>query len=254
MAVLGDHGSSQSWEGGGPLSKPLTAELAMGPPGPSSWPTCSSWDPLPSSSHDDLVTLEAAGTCPAWGLSSPCSPQPLSLASLCRVQLPFSQSGVLIQQSSSYTKVEARLGLVLMWNHDDSLLVRLVGVPVCTSSAQELACSRGGRRCPGPSQARTPPHTAGESRGLDTSGALGSVPPGWRWLAGVTPSVAPAPPRASPVHLPLMSPPLQLELDAKYANKTCGLCGDFNGLPGLSELLPHSKPRPARAQRAPPPQ
>nr|XP_021532639.1 mucin-5AC [Aotus nancymaae] len=69
------------------------------------------------------------------------------------VQLPFSQSGVLIQQSSSYTKVEARLGLVLIWNHDDSLL---------------------------------------------------------------------------------------LELDAKYANKTCGLCGDFNGLPVVSELLSHN--------------
>uniref|UniRef100_A0A2K5Z643 Mucin-5AC n=1 Tax=Mandrillus leucophaeus TaxID=9568 RepID=A0A2K5Z643_MANLE len=69
------------------------------------------------------------------------------------VLLPFSQSGVFIQQSSSYTKVEARLGLVLMWNHDDSLL---------------------------------------------------------------------------------------LELDAKYANKTCGLCGDFNGMPVVSELLSHN--------------
>uniref|UniRef100_A0A8D2G410 Mucin 5AC, oligomeric mucus/gel-forming n=1 Tax=Theropithecus gelada TaxID=9565 RepID=A0A8D2G410_THEGE len=69
------------------------------------------------------------------------------------VLLPFSQSGVFIQQSSSYTKVEARLGLVLMWNHDDSLL---------------------------------------------------------------------------------------LELDAKYANETCGLCGDFNGMPVVSELLSHN--------------
>ncbi|XP_030773594.1 LOW QUALITY PROTEIN: mucin-5AC [Rhinopithecus roxellana] len=69
------------------------------------------------------------------------------------VLLPFSQAGVFIQQSSSYTKVEARLGLVLMWNHDDSLL---------------------------------------------------------------------------------------LELDAKYANKTCGLCGDFNGMPVVSELLSHN--------------
>ncbi|KAL4697339.1 hypothetical protein H8959_003037 [Pygathrix nigripes] len=69
------------------------------------------------------------------------------------VLLPFSQVGVFIQQSSSYTKVEARLGLVLMWNHDDSLL---------------------------------------------------------------------------------------LELDAKYANKTCGLCGDFNGMPVVSELLSHN--------------
>lgn len=39
----------------------------------------------------------------------------------------------------------------------------------------------------------------------------------------------------------LMSPPLQLELDAKYANETCGLCGDFNGMPVVSELLSHSK-------------
>ncbi|XP_033061537.1 mucin-5AC [Trachypithecus francoisi] len=69
------------------------------------------------------------------------------------VLLPFSQAGVFIQQGSSYTKVEARLGLVLMWNHDDSLL---------------------------------------------------------------------------------------LELDAKYANKTCGLCGDFNGMPVVSELLSHN--------------
>ncbi|XP_073920820.1 mucin-5AC [Castor canadensis] len=69
------------------------------------------------------------------------------------VQLPFSQSGVLIELSSSYLKVVARLGLVFMWNHDDSLL---------------------------------------------------------------------------------------LELDTKYANKTCGLCGDFSGNPVFSEFLSHN--------------
>ncbi|ELV12597.1 Mucin-5AC [Tupaia chinensis] len=68
------------------------------------------------------------------------------------VQLPFSQSGVLIEHSSSYVKVVARLGLVFMWNQDNSLL---------------------------------------------------------------------------------------LELDSKYANQTCGLCGDFNGVPG-SEFLSHN--------------
>ncbi|XP_071073957.1 mucin-5AC [Dasypus novemcinctus] len=67
-----------------------------------------------------------------------------------RIQLPFSQSGVLIEQSSVYLKVVAKLGLVLMWNLDGSLL---------------------------------------------------------------------------------------LELDDKYANLTCGLCGDFNGLPGVDEFL-----------------
>ncbi|XP_064145004.1 mucin-5AC [Loxodonta africana] len=66
------------------------------------------------------------------------------------VQLPFSQSGVLIEKSNMYLKVVARLGLVFMWNLDDSLL---------------------------------------------------------------------------------------LELDDKYANQTCGLCGDFNGLPIFNEFL-----------------
>nr|XP_058925252.1 mucin-5AC [Kogia breviceps] len=69
------------------------------------------------------------------------------------IQLPFSHSGVLIEQSGSYVKVVARLGLVFMWNQDDSLL---------------------------------------------------------------------------------------LELDAKYANQTCGLCGDFNGVPVFNEFFVHN--------------
>ncbi|XP_068412272.1 mucin-5AC [Eschrichtius robustus] len=68
-------------------------------------------------------------------------------------QLPFSHSGVFIEQSSSYVKVAAKLGLVFMWNQDDSLL---------------------------------------------------------------------------------------LELDAKYANQTCGLCGDFNGVPIFNEFFSHN--------------
>uniref|UniRef100_A0A8C9DH94 VWFD domain-containing protein n=1 Tax=Prolemur simus TaxID=1328070 RepID=A0A8C9DH94_PROSS len=34
---------------------------------------------------------------------------------------------------------------------------------------------------------------------------------------------------------------LLLELDPKYANQTCGLCGDFNGRPAVGEFLAHSK-------------
>uniref|UniRef100_A0A8D2D4H9 Mucin-2 n=1 Tax=Sciurus vulgaris TaxID=55149 RepID=A0A8D2D4H9_SCIVU len=63
------------------------------------------------------------------------------------------QSGVLMEQSSSYLKVTARLGLVFMWNQDDDSLL--------------------------------------------------------------------------------------LELDTKFANQTCGLCGDFNGVPVVSEFLSH---------------
>ncbi|XP_051823059.1 mucin-5AC isoform X16 [Antechinus flavipes] len=65
-------------------------------------------------------------------------------------QLPFSQAGILVEKSSTYVRVVAKLGLVFLWNQDDGLL---------------------------------------------------------------------------------------LELDAKYANQTCGLCGDFNGVPTYNEFF-----------------
>ncbi|KAG3284354.1 mucin 5AC, oligomeric mucus/gel-forming [Ictidomys tridecemlineatus] len=69
------------------------------------------------------------------------------------VQLPFSQSGVLMERSNGNLKVTARLGLVFMWDQDDDSLL--------------------------------------------------------------------------------------LELDSKFANQTCGLCGDFNGIPVFNEFLSH---------------
>ncbi|KAG8438103.1 hypothetical protein GDO86_008695 [Hymenochirus boettgeri] len=41
------------------------------------------------------------------------------------VQLPFSGSGVQIEKRGVYLKVSSKLGLVLMWNEDDSLLMEL---------------------------------------------------------------------------------------------------------------------------------
>ncbi|XP_069713221.1 mucin-5AC-like [Phaenicophaeus curvirostris] len=70
-----------------------------------------------------------------------------------RVQLPYSQSGITIEKSSIYMKVVSKMGIVLMWNEDDNIL---------------------------------------------------------------------------------------LELNEKYANQTCGLCGDFNGLPIYNEFYSNS--------------
>ncbi|XP_010076932.1 PREDICTED: mucin-5AC-like, partial [Pterocles gutturalis] len=66
-----------------------------------------------------------------------------------RVQLPYSQSGITVEKSSIYVKVASKMGIVLMWNKNDNIL---------------------------------------------------------------------------------------LELNEKYANQTCGLCGDFNGLPIYNEF------------------
>lgn len=39
------------------------------------------------------------------------------------VTLPFSQAGITIERSGSYVKIQAKLGLVIMWNEENSLWV-----------------------------------------------------------------------------------------------------------------------------------
>ncbi|XP_071972687.1 uncharacterized protein [Engystomops pustulosus] len=41
------------------------------------------------------------------------------------ISLPFSQFGVHIQQSSVYVKISAKLGLTLLWNNEDALMLKL---------------------------------------------------------------------------------------------------------------------------------
>nr|CAI9704873.1 unnamed protein product [Rangifer tarandus platyrhynchus] len=101
--------------------------------------------PRPNSTVPSMVTMKLDGLVVRLAKGS-------VLVNSRPIQLPFSQSGVLIEQSNGNLRVVAKLGLVFMWNQDDSLL---------------------------------------------------------------------------------------LELDAKYANQTCGLCGDFNGVPVYNEFSSH---------------
>lgn len=41
-----------------------------------------------------------------------------------RAILPFSQVGMFIERTSAYIKIKAKLGLVAIWNEEDSFLVR----------------------------------------------------------------------------------------------------------------------------------
>ncbi|KAF4010044.1 hypothetical protein G4228_001256 [Cervus hanglu yarkandensis] len=102
--------------------------------------------PGPNSTAPSLVTMKLDGLVVRLAKGS-------VLVNGRPIQLPFSQSGVLIEQSNGNLRVVAKLGLVFMWNQDDSLL---------------------------------------------------------------------------------------LELDAKYTNQTCGLCGDFNGVPVYNEFFSHN--------------
>lgn len=36
---------------------------------------------------------------------------------------PYYSSGILVEKNSAYTKVYARVGLILIWNREDALLV-----------------------------------------------------------------------------------------------------------------------------------
>lgn len=59
-----------------------------------------------------------------------------------RVQLPYSQSGITIAKNSIYVKVASKSGIVLMWNEDDSILVRTAPGPVYNFREQSQSLIR----------------------------------------------------------------------------------------------------------------
>lgn len=141
----------------------------------------------------------------------PCTP---------RVSTPHYRSGLLIEKNDAYTKVFSRAGLTLMWNREDALMVGAAGwvvgrlVPAGGGARGSAAGSRHGAAQAAPSGLPGPP----------------LAPPckqGGRW-PGLG---APGRPARSP------TPSLQLELDSRFRNHTCGLCGDYNGLQTYSEFL-----------------
>lgn len=111
-----------------------------------------------------------------------------------REELPYSRAGLLVEESSAYVKINARLMLTFTWNGEDSALVRL------------------------PTPTPSPPRGSPAGAGWMGAGAL-----------------------LGPQKLELPLPHPQLELDPRYANQTCGLCGDFNGLPAINEFYAHSE-------------
>jgi len=44
------------------------------------------------------------------------------------VKTPYYSSDVLIESNDIYTKVYAKLGLILIWNHEDALMVCIIQV------------------------------------------------------------------------------------------------------------------------------
>ncbi|KAM6936956.1 mucin-2-like [Xenentodon cancila] len=66
------------------------------------------------------------------------------------VSIPFSNKGILIEETKSYIKIQAKLGLVFMWNQEDSLWVELD--PKFQGQTCGLCSDLGGVQSDGPSK------------------------------------------------------------------------------------------------------